>query len=406
MEIRKLDVETLGRPLEINAGRRGFVAPNRIVYQPMEGNDAEPDGSPGELAFRRYSERASGRPGIEIVEALAVTPGGRARENQLLINDATALALEKLVKEYRLASPETIILFQLTHSGVYSREPLAPHPVEGRDARLLTDREAVTISDAYVKAVRLARECGADGIDFKHCHGYLCGSLLRPANVKRPGWSYGGETIEERSRFFIETMDAMKTIAPAEEFLYSLRISAYEGLRGGFGSLHAKTDEPDPELKELKAFCSMAREAGVALFNQSAGVPEATPGLVRQTSDNLADFARHERCARAIRDAADAPVIGSGYSCLGRGVEIDGRERNFIATAAENIRAGNTDFAGVGRQTFADPGFALKILSGDIERIKWCVLCNRCAISLRSGVPAGCAVHDEFYKRAYREREH
>ena len=44
------DVSILGEP--INVGKRDL--PNRIAIQPMEGCDALPDGSPGELTFRRY----------------------------------------------------------------------------------------------------------------------------------------------------------------------------------------------------------------------------------------------------------------------------------------------------------------------------------------------------------------
>ena len=69
------DIETLAVPLDLlRTPKRTIVAPNRIVYQPMEANDAEEDGSPSDLTFARYRARATGRAGIDFVEAMAVCP--------------------------------------------------------------------------------------------------------------------------------------------------------------------------------------------------------------------------------------------------------------------------------------------------------------------------------------------
>ena len=54
------DVDLLLQPARI-ASRD---VPNRIVVQPMEGVDANPDGSPGELTFRRYRRYAEGGSGV------------------------------------------------------------------------------------------------------------------------------------------------------------------------------------------------------------------------------------------------------------------------------------------------------------------------------------------------------
>ena len=77
------------------------VAPNRIVNQPMECNDADEVGNPTELTFDRYRKLAQGGAGIIIVEALTITQESRARKNQLGIYEKTAPALERLVKEMR-----------------------------------------------------------------------------------------------------------------------------------------------------------------------------------------------------------------------------------------------------------------------------------------------------------------
>jgi len=67
------DIDILFTSIDI-AGRR---VPNRFAVQPMEGRDAGPDGSPGELTFRRYRRFAAGGSGLIWFEATAVVPEER-----------------------------------------------------------------------------------------------------------------------------------------------------------------------------------------------------------------------------------------------------------------------------------------------------------------------------------------
>ena len=50
----------------------------------------------------------------------------------------------------------------------------------------------------------------------------------------------------------------------------------------------------------------------MALINQSAGVPEITPLLVRQTNENPLAFFDHQRYAEAIKRAVGVPGGGLG----------------------------------------------------------------------------------------------
>ncbi len=172
------DLAALASPLVLleSAGHT-LTASNRIAYQPMEGNDAEADGAPSPATLARYEARAAGGAGLDIVEAVAVTPGGRARASQLLLTDATRAAFERLVAAYRAKNASTPLLVQLTHSGRFAREPVSPYAIEDGEARLLQDGDLERVREAFVRAARLVFECGADGIDFKHCHGYLGGAL-------------------------------------------------------------------------------------------------------------------------------------------------------------------------------------------------------------------------------------
>ena len=401
------DIETLAEPLELlRTGQRTLVAPNRIAYQPMEGNDAAPDGSPSPVTMARYLERAAGFAGIDFVEALAVSPEAKARGDQLILHEATRRGFEWLVKKYRNINPRTPLVFQLTHSGRFAAEPVTPYPLADQAARLLTDADLARVQDDLVNATRLVLECGADGIDFKHCHGYLFGAMLGPANRARPDWSWGGETLEERARFFCETLARMMDVVPADRFLYTLRLSAFEGIPGGFGSRNATSDEEDEAYTELRAFVKLAEAAGLHLLNQSSGVPELTPLLVRQTNENPLGFFDHQRRAKVIKECVSIPVVGSGYSYpKGGNNKLPGKDRaskSLVRLGARAVRDGSVDLIGIGRQSLSDPAFARKLLSGEADRIRWDTSCNQCAVSLRSGIPAGCVTYDRFYTELFR----
>ena len=72
-------METWKSPIQI--GNR--FAPNRIVNQPMECNDADDLGRPTALTLDRYRRLAEGRAGIIIIEALTISQESRARYEYL-----------------------------------------------------------------------------------------------------------------------------------------------------------------------------------------------------------------------------------------------------------------------------------------------------------------------------------
>jgi 2,4-dienoyl-CoA reductase-like NADH-dependent reductase (Old Yellow Enzyme family) len=402
------DLQELGAPLFLlTTDVKTLVAPNRIVYQPMEGNDAELDGRPSNLTREKYLARAEGRAGIDIFEAFAVSEEGKARPNQLLINEHTRTGIKELISAYRDVNTATPILLQLTHSGRFAKDPVSPYPLDEGDARLLTDEEVPGLMDDLVTATEIAFDAGADGIDFKHCHGYLYGALLGPANRAREGWSYGGDSLSDRARFLTETLAKMMAVVPADRFLYTVRISAFEGIPGGFGSKSAKSADEDPRLTELRALARLLEESGVGLINQSSGVPEITPALVRQTNENPEGFSHHQKRAATIKQMVKIPVVGSGYSYARAGRnKLPGdspKKRCLVTLGGKAIREGKVDMIGIGRQSLADPRFARKLLSRREDEILWDTSCNRCAIAMRSGLPARCATHDEEALRRYRE---
>ena len=199
----------------------------------------------------------------------------------------------------------------------------------------------------------------------------------------------------------------MMAEVPADRFLYTVRLSAYEGIPGGFGRPDAESAEEDTDAADLTAFCRIVERAGVGLINQSSGVPEITPLLVRQTNENPGGFFDHQRRAAAIKAAVAVPVVGSGYSYLKAGnnkLPGERAEKHLVALGGRAVREGRVDLVGVGRQCLSEPYFARKLLAGEFDRLRWDTSCNRCAISLRSGIHAGCVTYDPYYADLFEAR--
>ncbi len=382
------------------------MAANRIVNQPMECNDGDSEGNPTQLTFQRYRNLAEGGAGIIVVESLTLSYESRARKNQLKISSETAKGLERLVKEMREVNPKPLILFQINHSGRISgaafSKVVSLYPTGDPNIHLLTEKEIEEIGEKFAQASVIAKQVGADGIDFKHCHGYLGGEMLRPANTR--GDRYGG-TFENRTRFFRDTTERIKKAVGGNGFLLGARYSVYEGIPGGFGT--SGPEEVTEELSEPLRFAKMAEESGMNYINVSAGIPAITPEIVRPTKSFPEGVYRHFGWAKAVKNLVKIPVIGSGYSYLREGKndlkEPNSSKKSFVYYAEKNLKDGHVDLVGIGRQSLADPLFAKKILSGEAANINFCTACGGCSVLLVSQNQVGCTIYNQYYKKILRE---
>ena len=397
-----MDLEMLPQPIQIGERR----APNRMVNQPMECNDGDASGTPTELTFKRYRKLAEGGAGIINVESLTISYESRARKNQLKISEETAPAFERLVKEMKEINDTSLILFQINHAGRVSNpdfsKVVSVSPTGEPNIHLLTEEEIEGISEMFVKAAVISKQVGADGIDFKSCHGYFCGEMLRPANIRQD--RFGG-TFENRTRFFKETTVKIRRAVGEGAFLIGARYSVYEGIPGGFGT--SGPQEVIEDLYEPLTFARVMEEAGMDYINVSAGIPAITPEIVRPTKSYPEGVYRHFGWAEGVKALVKIPVIGSGYSYLRDGKndlkEPDPSKKSLIYWAEKNLRDGNVDLIGIGRQSLADPLFARKILAGEMDQIKFCIACGGCSVLLRSQQVVGCSFYDDYYKEVLKQ---
>ncbi len=351
---------------------------NRLAAQAMEINSADAGGAVSALVLARYASLAAGGWGIVVVEAVSVTADSLARTNGLVLNGRTIDGFKRLVELYKTANPDSLFIIQLSHAGRLAGKFSRPVGACGNDSvPRLSLAELDAIGSLHTEAVHLAAGAGFDGVEIKACHGYLGGELLRPMN-DRPD-AYGGSP-ENRARLISSAVAGAKAARPG--FIAGVRVSLYEGLRGGCGT--AGADDVIEELSDMRSVLGVIAGAGVDYINVSAGVPALTPHLTRPVAGNAFDLYHHFRYARTVKEwFPDTAVIGSAYSTGGE---------SAATYAEENLAAGRTDFAGFGRQSLADPLFPRKLADRPND-IDYCTLCGGCSKLLKNQKPVRCTAY-------------
>jgi NADPH2 dehydrogenase len=416
-----------------------FSVGNRYCIHPMEGWDGEPDGRPSELTARRW--RNFGRSGAKLIwggEAVAVQHDGRANPNQLCCKpeneSALAALLAVLVDAHRERFGETsdlLVGLQLTHSGRFCRpngkrlesKIAYHHPqldakfgIAASDAAcVITDAELRRLIERFVAAAKIAQRIGFQFVDVKHCHGYLGHELL--SAFDRPG-DFGG-SLSNRTRFLREIVAGIRAECPG--LMIGVRLSAFDmppyvrsddgaspghpmpwkGAYLGFGC-----DRDDPmriDLNEpVKLLRMMRDELHLELVNLTACSPYYNPHVQRPAmfppsdgyqppEDPLRSCFRQIDAVRQLREAVPGlPMVGSGYTYF----------QEYLPHVAQAVvRAGWTDFVGLGRMVLSYPDLPADVLEkGQTDRRRLCRTFSECTSAPRSGLVSGCYPLDPFYR--------
>ena len=431
----------LAQPMKVGT----FEVGNRWCIHPMEGWDANRDGSPSPHTLRRW--RNFGLSGAKLIwggEAAAVRPDGRANPNQTLATESNRRGLTALLIELTDAHREAfgsldglLVGLQLTHSGRFCKpddhHKMAPriayhHPlldtkftIDPRDDSIVwTDDELEVLIDDYVNAARLAYEVGYQFVDVKACHGYLLHEFLSARH--RPG-RFGGD-LTGRSRVLLTIIDRIRHEMP--QLGIGVRLSVFDSVpyktsretgrpmeyesflpyEYGFGvaadnPLAIDLTEPIELMKTLTAH-------GVSTINLTCGSPYYNPHLQRPAifppfdgyqppEDPLVGVWRQIDTVRQCRAAVpEAPLVGTGYSYL----------QDYLPHVAQAVvREGWADFVGLGRMVLSYPELPADTLAGrPMKRKLVCRTFSDCTTAPRNGLVSGCYPLDPYYK-ALPERE-
>ena len=413
---------------------------NRWCIHPMEGWDANTDGTPTELTIRRWQR--FGESGAKLIwggEAAAVQADGRANPNQTLALESNEAGLRTLLTTLETAHREhfgtlddLLVGLQLTHSGRFCKpndhkrwEPRIAyhHPLldakfnidPKNDAVVWTDDDLERLMDRYVDAAKLAQRVGFRFVDVKACHGYLLHEFLS-ARV-RPG-KFGGD-LDGRTRILRTVIERIKNECPG--LMVGVRLSIFDMLpyqqstdvgrpmawkqrRIVLVRFWKQLRRPDADrLQEPLELLRRLRDLGVIAVNLSCGSPYYNPHIQRPAifppsdgyqppEDPLVGVSRQiQTVAEIKKQIPDLPLVGTGYTYLQDYLPL-------VAQAA--VRTGMVDIVGLGRMVLSYPCMPADSLAGKLpERKLVCRTFSECTTAPRNGMVSGCYPLDEFYKQ-------
>ena len=333
---------------------------NRIAVPPMCQYMAI-DGLANGWHLSHYAGMARGGAGLVIVEATAVSPEGRITPGCTGIwSDALAQGFAPIVKEIKKAGAVPGI--QIGHAG---RKASANRPWEGDDhiaegdprgwptiapsaiafggglgkvPRAMTLDDIARVRQDFVDAALRAREVGFEWLELHFAHGYLGQSFFSAHSNQRDD-IYGG-SLENRSRFLLETLKAVREVWP-EHLPLTIRFGVIE------------FDGRDEEtLLESIGLVRQFKDAGMDMISVSMGftIPDTTipwgPAFMGPI-------------AQRVRNEAGVPVS----SAWGFGTP---------AIAEQVVKDEQLDVVMVGKAHLANPHwtyFAAKELG--LERASW-----------------------------------
>ena len=413
------DLDPLGQSSEVG----GKVIPNSLCLNPMEGHDADTDGGPSALTFRRYRRYAEGGAGIIWVEATAVSEKGKGHPRELILSEESLAGFAQLNREIKKHArkfhgdgPGPLTVIQLTHSGRHAAPEGRPAPIIPKHSDLLdknydipsdypvvSDAELSMIKDDFVSAAALAARAGFDAVDIKACHGYLIHELL--FSYENSASDYRG-SFEGRTRFLREVVDEVNENIP--DLIVASRLNVYDDIPYPDGWGVERSGGIKPDLTEPVQLIEDLKESGLEILNVAMSNPYYDSFLEQPFDKPLAGEDVPDRdpleaistnfavTSKIGREFPDLYKVGSGTSWL---------RKFFPHVAAGFKREGAVDAMGAARLALANPNFASDILvEGKLDEDELCTACSFCTQMMTDGVEAGCPVHDgEIYGPIYRK---
>jgi dimethylglycine catabolism A len=350
--------------------------PNRIVMPPMTTRTADDEGFITDASVAYYMARVRGGTGLITVEMASPEKAGRHRRREVGIYDDRFLpGLTRLVDEIHRGGAKASI--QLGHGGGHTRidicgeTPIAPsaipHPVYETTLETIIPAEMTkpridAAIAAHVAAALRARKAGFDCVEIHAAHGYLISQFHAPFENRRTD-QYGG-SLENRARFGLEVLRAVKAAVPGMGVIY--RLSVEDFFPGGL------------PWSEGRRIAIWAAEAGADALHVTAGHYRSLPSAQIVLPPMAMPDAPFLEFAAGVKQVVRVPVIAVGR--LGD-----------PKTATAAVATGQADFIALGRTLIADPQWVEKLRRQ--EPIRRCLACNTCINEMRGGAGIGCVVN-------------
>lgn len=342
-----------------------LTLPNRVVMAPMTRSRAR-NHAPDESTARYYAQRASA--GLIIAEGAQISHQGRGYLwTPGIYSDDQLAGWRKVTEAVHQAGGR--IFAQLWHTGRMSHVSLQengqapvssvdsqvstkwpvfacdeagnPGQIQASPARKLTVEEIHAITRDFVRAARNAIAAGFDGIELHSAGCYLLDQFINGGLNTRDD-HYGGESIQNRLRFVLETVDAVS------QAIGSNRVGTRITPEGRIHDAPAYPSEGETFLTLAEAL-SKRSIAYLHIFDMGVS-PELLSGIrkaYRGTMIMAGDYTQDK--AQAAIDAGTADLVAFGRPYIANPDLVE-RFRNGWPLAV----AAHTDFYGGDDRGYTD----------------------------------------------------
>jgi len=322
-----------------------------------------------------FAERAAGEAGLIVTGGIAPSLRGSLMPFPSGLFNRWQVPRHKLVSS-AVHEAGGKICMQILHGGRYSYHPfsVAPSaiqsPITPFKPKALSARGVETQIKSFVRATRLAREAGYDGVEIMGSEGYFINEFTTNHVNKRTD-QWGGST-SNRYRIAEEILTRCREEA-GKDFIIIYRLSMLDLLPNG------------NKWGEVVEQAKMAEDSGATIINTGIGWHEARI----PTIGTMVPRAAFSWVTARMRPQVNIPVIATNRI-------------NTPEVAEAVLARGDADMVSMARPFLADAEFVKKARMGRSKEINICIACNQaCLDHTFAGKHSTCLVNP----RACRETE-
>ncbi|HAT4106550.1 bilirubin reductase, long form [Clostridium perfringens] len=358
---------------KINIGK--ITLKNRVMFPPLTTGYEGRDGSITQQCIDFYERLAEGGVGYIVIGDVA--PINSFSPTPKLFDDKQIDGFKKLSDSiHKYGAKVAVQIFHPEYDCDAINKMFATGDFDGVRKKLHHDMQHFVneISEEGLKEIinkmcNCAIRAEKAGVDIIQIHGdRLVGSLCSTILNKRTD-KYGG-TLENRTRFALEFVRALKKAVPNMTIDYKFSVVTPERGKGGVN------------LDEAPIFAKWLEEAGVDMLhvaqaNHTGNMADTIPPMGVQPYGFFVDIATQ------IKKSVNIPVSTVG--------------RIFNPKMAESIlESDKADIIGIGRILLADADWVNKIIENRQEDIRECICCNKgCTDNIQNRKFLSCILNAE-----------
>ncbi len=300
-----------------------------------------------------FAERARGGVGLMVTGGFAPNIEGWLSPFGSRLASSSAARSHKIITDAVHADGGKIAL-QILHAGRYGYSPFSVAPSRIKSPITPFTPRALSVGGierqikCFVRAGKLARDGGYDGVEVMGSEGYFINEfLVSHTNQRTDAW---GGSYENRMRLPVEIVTRMRE-AVGKDFIIIYRLSMLDLIPDG------------QSWDEVVQLAKAIEKAGATIINTGIGWHEA----------------RVPTIATSVPRGAFAWVTKKLKSEIG--IPLVTTNRINAPDVAEKILAdGCADMVSMARPLLADPEFVIKAASGRSDEINTCIGCNQACL--------------------------